>query len=95
MKKAGPTRKLCAFEVDAIDTDVVAYDPIYLRYKVVVFCTSVGYSLHTEKSVAFGFLPKADISDEVQPKIEIMGKLRPAKILNEPLFDKDNTKMII
>ena len=95
MKKAGPTRKLCAFEVDAIDTDVVAYEPIYLRDKVVGFCTSGGYSHHTEKSVAFGFLPKADISDEVQPKIEIMGKLRPAKILNEPLFDKDNTKMII
>ena len=86
---------MCAFEVEAIDTDVVAYEPIYLDNKVVGFCTSGGYSHHTEKSIAFGFLPTEEINSTVEAKIEIMGELRRAKILTEPLFDKENTKMLI
>ena len=94
-KVNGTNRKLCAFEVEAIDTDVVAYEPIYLDNKVVGFCTSGGYSHHTEKSIAFGFLPTEEINSTVEVKIEIMGELRRAKILTEPLFDKENTKMLI
>jgi dimethylglycine dehydrogenase len=94
-KKNGPKRKLCAFEVDALDADVTAYEPIYLDNKVVGFCTSGGYSHHTEKSIAFGFLPIEKVSSTVKPLIEIMGQLRPARILTGPLFDKQNTKMVI
>ena len=48
---------LCAFEVEADDADVVAWEPIFIGDEVVGFCTSGGYSHWMERSMAFGFVP--------------------------------------
>ena len=92
-KAAGPKRKLCAFEVDALDADVVAYEPIFLGGAVVGFCTSGGYSHYAEKSIALGFLPVDAIRDRLEVEIEILGEMRPARLLSEPLFDADGARM--
>lgn len=89
----GCERKLCIFEVDADDADVVGYEPISLANKVVGFCTSGGFSHHTGKSIAFGFLPVTEINDSAEVQIEIMGRQKLAKILTKPIFDSDNSKM--
>lgn len=89
----GTERQLCVFEVEADDADVVGYEPISLRDKVVGFCTSGGFSHHTGKSIAFGFLPTSEINDNTEVQIEIMGRQKPAKILTTPIFDTDNSRM--
>ena len=89
----GTERRLCVFEVEADDADVVGYEPISLRDKVVGFCTSGGFSHHTGKSIAFGFLPSSEINDNTEVQIEIMGRQKPAKILTTPIFDTDNSRM--
>ena len=53
-RATGPSRRLVAFEVDADDADVNAYEPIWLDGSVQGFCTSGGYSHHTGKSIALG-----------------------------------------
>ncbi|AXI42292.1 FAD-dependent oxidoreductase [Sulfitobacter sp. SK011] len=88
-----PTRKLTAFEVDAIDADVHGYEPIWLGGEVVGFCTSGGYSHHAAKSIALGFVPTAAAQDGLQVEIEILGKMRPATLISTPLFDPDGTRM--
>jgi len=50
------------------------------------FCTSGGYSHHAEKSIAFALVPRAEVTDDLQAEIEILGQLRPAKRLWEPLL---------
>ena len=92
-RAAGPARRLVSFEVDAEDADVHGYEPVWLEGEVVGFCTSGGYSHHTGKSIAIGFLPadRADEAPEVQ--IEILGKMRPARVITEPLFDPDGSRM--
>lgn len=92
-KSAGPARRLCAFEVDAIDADVVAYEPIYVDGKVVGFCTSGGYSHFAEKSIALGFVPNAMAEEGLKAKIEILGEMRPARLITQPLFDADGARM--
>jgi len=89
----GTERQLCVFEVEADDADVVGYEPISLRDKVIGFCTSGGFSHHTGKSIAFGFLPTSEINDNTEVQIEIMGRQKPAKILTTPIFDTDNSRM--
>jgi len=88
-----PTRRLCAFEVDADDADVVAYEPIWLDGEVVGFCTSGGYSHYAQKSVALGFLPVDRIQDDQQVQIEILGQMRAARMITTPLFDPEMTRM--
>ncbi|MES0825376.1 GcvT family protein [Ruegeria sp. SCP11] len=89
----GPTRKLVAFEVDADDADVNAYEPIWLENRVVGFCTSGGFSHYAQKSVALGFLPTSRVADGLQVEIEVLGQLRKAKVISEPLFDADGARM--
>ncbi|EEB70295.1 Glycine cleavage T-protein (aminomethyl transferase) [Ruegeria sp. R11] len=92
-RDAGPSRKLCAFEVDADDADVVAYEPIWLDGAVVGFCTSGGYSHHAQKSVALGFVPVERAQEGLEVEIEILGSRRRARLITSPLFDADGTRM--
>lgn len=89
----GPSRKLCAFEVDALDADVVAYEPIWINGKVAGFCTSGGYSHYAQKSVALGFVPTELMREGLDVEIEILGQMRPAKLITTPLFDADGARM--
>ena len=92
-RASGATRTLVAFEVDANDADVNAYEPIWLDGKVVGFCTSGGYSHHARKSVAMGFLPANKVADGLRVEIEILGQMRPARVISTPLFDADGARM--
>jgi dimethylglycine dehydrogenase len=90
-RETGPARQLCAFEVDAEDADVVAYEPIWIDGKVVGFCTSGGYSHYAEKSIALGFVPTGQITDDLSVQIEILGKMCSARRLLTPPFDPDGS----
>ena len=93
-ERAGPpARQLAAFVVDADDADVQGYEPIWLDGKVVGFCTSGGYSHHAEESVALGFVPRDGLCDGLEVEIEILGQMRPAKLVTTPLFDPDGSRM--
>ncbi len=88
-----PARQLCAFEVDALDADVIAYEPIFINGEVRGFCTSGGYSHHAGKSIALGLIPRQEVADGLKVEIEILGSMRPAKLITEALFDPDGMIM--
>lgn len=92
-RSTGPKRRLCTFEVEAEDADVLAYEPIWIGGEVVGFCTSGGYSHHTSKSIAIGFVPTAQIAEGLEVEIEILGEMCKARMLSEPLFDADGARM--
>ena len=92
-RDAGSARKLCAFEVDADDADVVAYEPIWLDGEVVGFCTSGGYSHYASKSIAQGFVPTDRAVEGLEVEIEILGKMHKARLITTPLFDADGARM--
>lgn len=89
----GPARKLCAFEVDATDADVVAYEPIWLEGRVQGFCTSGGYAHHSGTSVALGFVPTDRARDGLEVEIEILGDRRPARLVTRGWWDPDGEAM--
>jgi len=88
-----PERRLCAFIVDADDADVVAYEPIWIDGAVRGFCTSGGYSHHSGQSVALGFVPSDQAVEGLEVEIEILGEMRPARLVTTPLFDADTARM--
>ena len=93
IRDKGTTRKLVAFEVDAEDADVNAYEPIWLDGEVVGFCTSGGYSHYARKSIAIGFLPTDHATEGQKVEIEILGKMRGAHVVTTPLFDAEGARM--
>ena len=88
-----PERVLAAFVVEAEDADVVAYEPIYIGGEVAGFCTSGGYSHHAETSVALGLVPRAAVTDGLEVEIEILGEMRPARLVTEALFDPEGVRL--
>ncbi len=92
-RETGPARRLAAFEVDADDADVNGYEPIWLEGEVQGFCTSGGYSHHTGKSIAMGFLPAHRIAEGLRVDIEVLGQRRPATLVTTPFFDADGARM--
>ena len=92
-KAEGVTRKLSTFVVDAKDADVHGDEPIWKDGEVVGFVTSGGYAHYVEKSVALGFTPPGMIADGAEFEIEILGEMRPARMVLEPLLDPDASRM--
>ncbi len=92
-REAGPERKLCAFEVEAEDADVAGYEPIWIEGRVEGFCTSGGYSHYAGKSIALGLIPAGRVADGLNVEIEILGKMRAARLLTTALFDADGSRM--
>ena len=92
-KAEGPSRRICTFVVEAKDADVWGDEPIWKDGTVVGFVTSGGYAHFSEKSVALGFLPVEMIEEGQTVEIEILGDLRPARLITEPLFDPKGRRM--
>jgi dimethylglycine dehydrogenase len=63
------------------------------EWRVVGWVTSGGYGHSVQMSLAQGYLPKELVSDDVPLQVEVLGIRRNAKILHEPAFDPQGTKM--
>ncbi len=92
-KQTPPKRRLSTFIVDAADADVWGDEPIWRGGKVVGFVTSGGYAHFAKASVALGLVPVEMIEEGAEFDIEILGDLRPARLITEPLFDPEGARM--
>ena len=87
-RQVGAKRKLVAFEVEAEDVDAVADEPVWIDGRVEGFCTSGGFSHFSQKSVALALIPRdfAQSGLDIKIEIEILGQMRKAHILEQPLL---------
>ncbi|MDF2367177.1 FAD-dependent oxidoreductase [Sneathiella sp.] len=92
-KAEGVKRKLSTFVIEALDADVHGDEPIWKNGKIVGFVTSGGFAHYVEKSVAIGFTPPEMIEDGGDFEIEILGEMRPAKMVLDPLLDPTASRM--
>ncbi len=92
-RDAPPKRRLSTLVVEAADADVWADEPVWRDGEVVGFVTSGGYAHFVEKSVALAMLPADTIEDGARFEVEILGDLRPARLVTRPLFDPDRARM--
>ncbi len=88
-----PARRLVTMVVAAEDADVWADEPIWKDGAVVGFVTSGGYAHYVYKSVAIGFVPVDMIAPGAAFEIEILGEMRAATLITEPLFDPKGERL--
>ncbi|MFP6747649.1 MAG: FAD-dependent oxidoreductase [Alphaproteobacteria bacterium] len=92
-RESPPARRLITLVVEAGDADVWADEPIWRDGEVVGFVTSGGYAHFAGRSVALGFVPVPMIAPGAEFEIEILGDMRPATLITEPLFDPKGERM--
>ncbi|MCR9112512.1 MAG: FAD-dependent oxidoreductase [Rhodobacteraceae bacterium] len=89
----GASRQLVSFAVEALDADVNGYEPVWIDGEVQGFCTSGGYSHHAGQSIALALITRDKAVEGLQAEIEILGEMRPARLITEALFDPDGARM--
>ena len=89
----GVKRKLITLEIDVDQADAMADEPIFFDGGVVGWVTSGGFSHHTGKSLALGYV-KAEAAENAEGyAVEILGDIRPARRLAQPIFDPEGARM--
>ena len=91
-KKTGGKLRRVSFVVEAGDADVLGDEPIWHKGSVVGWVTSGGFAHYLDKSMAQGYVPK-ELMNETDFEIEIIGEMRKASIVHEPLFDPMGARM--
>jgi dimethylglycine dehydrogenase len=91
-KESGGKLRRVSMVVQAGDADVLGDEPIWHKDKVVGWVTSGGFGHHVGKSIAQGYIPK-ELVGEAEFEIELIGKMRKARINHEPLFDPKGERM--
>ena len=92
-RDAGPARRIVTLVVEASDADAWGDEPIWHDGDVVGFVTSGGFAHFVGTSVAMGFLPTALVAAGREVEIEILGERRPARVVDQPLFDPRAERM--
>ena len=92
-KAEGPKRTRIFMGVDAIDSDVMGDEPIWVDGKVQGWVTSGGYGHYVQQSLAQGYIPTALLRDGVQLEVEILGERRPARLQMQPPLDPQALRM--
>ncbi len=89
----GPEKKLVTMVMETDDIDVTHDEAIFHNGECVGYVTSGGFAHHVQKSVALGYVPTALAKDGEAFEIELLGEMKPAKIVAEPLYDPPGERM--
>ena len=93
LKQRGPRMRLVYLEVDAADSDCMGNEPVYAGEKVVGVTTSGAFGHAVGKSLAFAYVPPDAIEPGTEFEILLFQERRKARIVAEPMWDPENTRM--
>ena len=90
-REKGFQNKLVTMEVhNVIDADVLGNNPIYNNEKVVGRATGGDFGFRLNKSIALGMVKLELATTGQKLKIDILGKMHDATILDESPYDPEN-----
>ena len=93
-RKAEHDHKLVALEIDSTDADAWGYEPVWHQDEYAGYVTSGTYGHTVKKSLALAYLgtPFLESVDE-EFSVHVVDQRRPARILPEPPYDPNATRM--
>jgi dimethylglycine dehydrogenase len=93
-REQGLKRALACLVIDATDADAHAYEPVLADGRIIGYVASGGYGHTVEKSIAFSYLPLAYVETGTELEVEILGEQRPARVVEQPLYDPENKPLL-
>lgn len=91
-REKGPKKLLIALKVESDDLDANRDEPIFHGGACVGYVTSGGFAHATRTSIALGYVP-AELANETEFTIELLGTMIRATRLAAPLYDPAGTRM--
>jgi dimethylglycine dehydrogenase len=85
-----PKRRFAIFALEEGDLDPMGNEPVLANGEVVGRLTSGGFGYHVKHPIGLGYV-RSDVADGVE--IEILGERRAARILKDPPYDPDGSRL--
>ena len=87
-----PTRRLACLVLDDPRTVVLGSEPVRVDGRAVGRVTSGGYGYTVERSIAYAYVPAADVEPGRRVEVGIFGRFVGGEVVAEPLFDPENAR---
>ncbi len=92
-KESGVRKKLVTLTIDTQDIDVSNDEAITKDGTCVGYISSGGYAHHVGKSMALGYVPIELAKAGTKLEVEILGEFYGARVIAEPLYDPNGSRM--
>ena len=93
-REDGLDRALARLVVDTADADPHGYEPILDGRERIGYVASGGYGHTVEKTIALAYLPAAYLEPGTELAVNILGERRPARVVEQPLYDPENERLL-
>jgi dimethylglycine dehydrogenase len=93
-RERGIARSLACLVIDAKDADPHGYEPIYVGGEIVSYVSAGGYGHTVAKTIALAYLPLAHVAPGSELEVEILGARCPARVVEQPLYDPKNERLL-
>ena len=93
-RERGLERELACLVVDAADADPHGYEPILDGRERIGYVASGGYGHTVEKTIALAYLPTAFVEPGTELAVQILGERRAARVVEQPLYDPENQRLL-
>lgn len=88
-----PKRLLSMVEIDATDADAKGFEPLWIDGALVGITTSGGYGHRMKRSYALALVDRDHSKIGTEITAQIMGEMRPARIIQMSPYDPSGSKM--
>ena len=92
-KASDVERRIAYLAVDCEAADCIGAEPVYAGGRVVGVTTSGSYGHAVDQSLAFAYVESALADPDTTFHVLILGEKRPARLLTEPAYDPNNTRL--
>jgi dimethylglycine dehydrogenase len=82
-----PRIRLSTLVVDADGADAHGYEPVYIGGELTTYVMAGGYGHVVGASIALAYLPLEHAVDGTAVEVEILGERRPARVVEQALYD--------
>ncbi len=93
-REQGATKGLACLVIDAEDCDAHGYEPVRAGREVIGYVAAGGYGPVVEKSIALAYLPTEFLAPGTELTVELVGRELKATVVEQPLYDPDNEKLL-
>ena len=93
-RERGVERALACLVVDTADADPHGYEPVLDGGERIGYVASGGYGHTVEKTIALAYLPVSHLDAGTQLTVDILGERRSARVVDQPLYDPENRRLL-
>ena len=92
-RRASSAKCLATLTIEAEGADCWGSEPIFRDGALVGYATSGGYGWRTGESLCVGYMDRAAADPGTSLEVQILGTLRKARVVADPLFDPGNSRL--